>query len=58
MRYHDGKPYRKQVYTLTDLPELIRCYGLPQDWNPDGTKGPDRYIEAQIWDDSLLQDYL
>lgn len=49
MRYEDGKPYRKQVYTLAELPEVVRMYGLPQDWNPDGAHGPDRYIEAQIW---------
>lgn len=49
MRYSDDKPYRKQVYTLAELPELVRLYGLPQAWNPDGAQGPDRYIEAQIW---------
>ena len=51
LRYEDGKPYRKQVYTLAELPALITTFGLPQEWNPDGKKGPDRYIEAQIWAD-------
>lgn len=51
MRYGDGKPYRKQVYTLEELPYLVATYGMPQEWNSDGTKGPDRYVEAQIWDD-------
>jgi hypothetical protein len=58
MRYADGKPYRRQVYTLAELPELIACYGLPQDWNADGTYGPDRYIEAQIWSDEPLKAWL
>jgi hypothetical protein len=55
MRFGDGKPYRGQVYRLHELPDLIRQYGLPQDWNPDGTFGPDRYIEAQVWDDKPLE---
>jgi hypothetical protein len=54
MRYTDGNPYRKQVYTLAELPDLVSRYGLPQDWNPDGKFGPDRYIEAQVWDDQPL----
>lgn len=55
MRYQDGKPYRGQVYTLAELPEAIRLYGLPQIWNPDGKLGPDRYIEAQVWDDDPVK---
>jgi hypothetical protein len=55
MRFKDGKPYRGQVYTMDELPELIRLYGLPQAWNPDGARGPDRYIEAQVWDDEPLK---
>lgn len=58
MRCADGKPYRRQVYTLAELPDLIACYGLPQDWNADGAHGPDRYIEAQIWSDAPLRAWL
>jgi hypothetical protein len=58
LRLHDGRPYRGQVYTLAELPALIQHYGLPQDWNPDGQYGPERYIEAQVWDDTTLQPYL
>ncbi len=58
MRYQDGKPYRGQVYTLDELPELIRVHGLPQEWNLDGARGPDRYIEAQVWDDAPIRQYL
>jgi hypothetical protein len=55
MRYGDGKPYRGQVYTLDELPEVVDRFGLPQDWNPEGQRGPDRYIEAQVWDDEPLK---
>ncbi|GHO95139.1 hypothetical protein KSF_051870 [Reticulibacter mediterranei] len=58
MLYTDGKPYRDQVYTLDELQSLIQQYGLPQDWNQDGACGPERYIEAQIWDDQPLQAYM
>jgi hypothetical protein len=58
MRYQDGKPYRGQVYRVAELPDVIRLYGLPQVWNPDGKLGPDRYIEAQVWDDEPLKDWL
>jgi hypothetical protein len=58
MRYSDGKPYRGQVYTLADLPSLIEHYGLPQERNPDGARGPDRYIEAQVWSDAPLKGWL
>ncbi|MBZ0286813.1 MAG: hypothetical protein K8I30_04305 [Anaerolineae bacterium] len=58
MHYKDGKPYRRQVYTLSELPELIQLYGLPQEWNADGKYGPDRYIEAQVWDDRPLEKWL
>ncbi len=57
MRYQDGKPYRGQVYLMSELQPLIQQFGLPQDSNPDGHLGPDRYIEAQVWDDAPLLPY-
>lgn len=54
MRYQDGSPWRGQVYTLAELPALVQEYGLPQVWNADGQRGPDRYIEAQLWSDAPL----
>lgn len=54
MRYKDGKPYRGIVYTLDEIAEVVNTYGLPQEWNSDGRKGPDRYIEAQIWTDNVI----
>jgi hypothetical protein len=58
MRYEDGKSYRGKVYTLEELPRIIRLYGLPQDLNADGRLGPDRYIEAQIWANEPIKQFL
>jgi hypothetical protein len=58
LRYIDGKPYRGQVYTLDELAGVIRDYGLPQVWNSEGKYGPERYIEAQVWDDEPVKGYL
>lgn len=58
MRLRDGKAHRGQVYTLAELPGLIERYGLPQAWNADGKQGPERYIEAQVWDDEPLRPYI
>ncbi|HRW11145.1 MAG TPA: hypothetical protein P5121_38855 [Caldilineaceae bacterium] len=58
MRLQDGRPHRGQVYTVTELPALIERYGLPQQWNPAGQAGPDRYVEAQLWDDQPVQPFL
>jgi hypothetical protein len=58
MNYNDGKPYRGQVYSWGELGEVIERYGLPQIWNPDGRGGPERYIEAQIWDDTPLREHI
>jgi len=58
MRYNDGKPYRNTVYTKQEIYEIIKIYGLPQDWNRTGSNGPERYIEAQIWDDEPIKAYL
>ncbi|WP_199615116.1 hypothetical protein [Paenibacillus alkalitolerans] len=54
MRYQDGRMYRDQVYTLGEIYRVIEQFGLPQEWNPHGDLGPERYIEAQVWDDKPL----
>ncbi|TCZ71840.1 hypothetical protein E0485_22500 [Paenibacillus albiflavus] len=58
MRYEDGKPYRKQVYTKSEIKELIKQYGFPQAWNVNGDQGPERYIEVQVWDEEVIKRYL
>ncbi|KUP20519.1 hypothetical protein [Paenibacillus sp. DMB5] len=54
-RVQDGREYRSQVYTYCEILQLIEKYGLPQIWNKDGTGGPERYIEVQVWDDGPLK---
>ncbi len=54
MRYLDGKPYREQVYTKREIFWIIEQYGYPQQWNKDGSKGPERYIEVQLWDEEII----
>jgi hypothetical protein len=47
----EDKPWRRQVYTLNEIRWVVEQYGLPQEWNPDGKQGIERYIEAQLWID-------
>lgn len=58
MRLAGQRPYWGQVYTLEEIGAVIEEHGLPQEWNADGAGGPERYIEAQIWDGTPLSDYL
>jgi hypothetical protein len=52
----DGKEYRQQVYTLPEIVDVIERYGYPQDWNPKGAGGPERYIEVHVWQRGPIQD--
>jgi len=49
-----------QIYTLDELDDLIRTYGLPSEdkWKNDERFTFDRYIEVQVWDFKPIQDYL
>ena len=53
----DDKEYRKKLYTFDEIIEIIHKYGLPQDWNDDGKYGPERYVEAHVWDDEVINRY-
>lgn len=53
-RVNDGKEYRKKVYTYEEILDVIDKYGFPQDWNNDGSHGPERYIEAHVWSDDVI----
>ncbi|WP_242985385.1 hypothetical protein [Vallitalea okinawensis] len=55
MRYVDGKVYRKQVYTLSEIKKIVEEYGLPQEWNKDGKLAPERYVEVQVWSNRILR---
>lgn len=57
-RVNDGKEYRKKLYTYDEILHIIDKYGYPQDWNNDGKYGPERYIEAHIWSDDVIKNYI
>lgn len=58
MRYRDDKPYRRQVYTKQEIVTVIERFGWPQAWNKQGEHGPERYIEAQVWDERAIHRFL
>lgn len=56
-KVNDGKEYRGKLYTYDEILKIIAKYGLPQNWNNDGKFGPERYIEAHIWSDEVIDKY-
>ena len=56
LRFQDGKPYRGQVYTMEEISRVIELFGWPQEWNASGRFGPERYVEVQVWDETLIKD--
>jgi hypothetical protein len=51
------RPHRRTVYRLCELDDVVREFGMPPGYvNAD--EEFDVYIEAQIWDDQPLQEYL
>lgn len=57
-KIQDGKEYRRKLYTYEEILPVIHRYGLPQNWNDDGSQGPERYIEVQIWSGETIRQYL
>lgn len=51
--FQDGKEYRSQVYTFSEIKHLIDKYGLPNIWNTFEKFGPENYIEVQVWSDEF-----
>ncbi len=56
-KVNDGKEYRKKLYTYEEILGVIEKYGLPQEWNADGSYGPERYIEVHVWSDETIDKY-
>lgn len=56
-RDDDWKEYRRKLYTYSEILGIIEKYGLPQDWNNDGKFGPERYVEAHVWNDEPINQY-
>jgi hypothetical protein len=53
------RPYHRQVFTLTELGDLVTQYGLPGErWRDEPEHRFDVYIEAQVWDDAPLISHL
>ena len=55
--FDDGRPYRKNVYTYEEIKSVIKKHGFPQKWNTYGEKGPENYIEVQVWSDSVINKF-
>lgn len=51
--FQDGKEYRSQVYTIHEIADIIRRFGMPNQWNTFEEHGPENYIEVQIWSDEF-----
>ena len=54
----DDKEYRRKLYNYDEILQVIEKYGLPQNWNKDGNLGPERYVEAHVWCDDVIKQYL
>lgn len=52
-QFQDGKEYRSQVYTFSEITNIIDKYGMPNIWNPVEKFGPENYIEVQVWSDEF-----
>jgi hypothetical protein len=62
-RTRRGKPYLKpfhgQVFTQNEIIEVIKTYGLPGDkWKFCEVWRYDRFIETQVWDTRLIENFL
>ncbi len=57
-RCADGKEYRGRTYDYDGIEKMIAKYGLPQEYNDDGRFGSERYIEAHVWEDSVIIRFL
>jgi len=53
----DDKEYRRKLYTYDEIVKIIDKYGLPQDYNDDGTFGAERYVEAHVWSNETINKY-
>jgi len=53
------KEYNGQVFLLNEMEDLIRKFGLPTEekWKTEEKMNYDRYIEVQVWDDLIVNEY-
>ncbi|MFB9325631.1 hypothetical protein ACFFSY_06805 [Paenibacillus aurantiacus] len=45
----------RRIMQVTEM--VMEQFGLPQHWNPNGDNGPERYIEAQIWNECVIREF-
>lgn len=58
MEEDTANPYRGKLFTYEQILKIIEEYGLPQEWNPEGELGPERFIEVQVWSDEAIREYM
>ncbi len=52
-------PYHGQVYRLDELESLVVEHDLPGErWQTEENRRMETYIEAQIWDDAVITDFI
>lgn len=51
------REYHNHLYTYDEILEVINKFGLPQDWNDDGSHGYERYVEVHVWSDETIDRY-
>ncbi len=51
---HERKPYHGQVFTLSEIRDVVAALGMPKRTD-FGSLAGDRFIEVQLWDDQPLQ---
>ncbi len=50
------EPWHGKVFTRGEIEDIIIRYGFPDPSLPREQRGPDAFIEVQVWDDRPLED--
>lgn len=51
---HSGQPWQGQVFTLAEIAAIVARHGFPDPALPRDRRGPNTFIEVQVWDDRPL----
>lgn len=54
----ERRPYHGHVFTLDEIEDVVMTFGLPGAGHGQAASRYDTFIEAQIWDDRPLRNYL
>lgn len=49
-RGHSGGPWHGQVFTFAEITEMVARHGFPDPALPRDHRGPNAFIEVQVWD--------